>query len=341
MLKKTKSMSLIVGLLTVSISQGATTACHAQKYGLDVIKLIVGEPAGGGYDTYGRLLARYIQRHIPGQPTVVVQNMPGAGSLNAMNHVFNVAPRDGSTFATVQRGIIMMPLLGMSEANFHPEKLFYLGSLDQEVGVCVVRADAGINSLEDVKKRELIVGIEGSVSNINGLNLPLMKALDLKLKVVSGYHGTGQINIAIERGELQGRCGVSYTSLKRSTTFLQDGRVKVLVQMGLAKHPDLPNVPLVNDFQMSDEDRGAMELLLAPTAISRPFFLPPGVPTERAEMLRAAFDATLADLEFRAEAEKVGLPMRTMGGKEMQTLVEHIYRAPPKVIERAKFLLTP
>src|SRR5262245_54155308 len=192
----------------------ATMPSGAQTYGFDAINLVVGEPTGGGYDSYARLLARFLPRHLPGQPTIVVRNMPGAGSLNAMNYIFNVAPRDGSTFGTVQRGVIIMPLLGMPEANFHPERLFYLGSLDQDVGVCVVRSDAGINSLDDVRNREIIVGVEGSVSNINGLSLPLMKALGLKFKVITGYHGTGQINLAIDRGELEGRCGVSYTSLK-------------------------------------------------------------------------------------------------------------------------------
>ena len=266
-----------------------------------------------------------------------------AGSRQCQRHepFIHVAPRDGSTFGTVQRGIIIMPLLGMAEANFSPEKLFYVGSLDQEVGVCVVRADSGIKSLEDATQREMIVGLEGSVSNINGLNLPLIKALGLKLKVVTGYHGTGQINVAIERGELDGRCGVSYTSLRRTTTLIQDGKVRVLAQMGVSKHPELPNVPLVTDFPISDADRSAMELLLAPTAISRPFFLPPGVPAQRAEMLRAAFDATVADPEFKAEAAKIELPMRTMGGKEMQALVERLYRTSPQTIERAKFLLTP
>lgn len=133
----------------------------------------------------------------------------------------------------------------------------------------------------------------------------------------------------------------SYTSLRRTTTLIQDGKVRVLAQMGVSKHPELPNVPLVTDFPISDADRSAMELLLAPTAISRPFFLPPSVPAQRAEMLRAAFDATVADPEFKAEAAKIGLPMRTMGGKEMQTLVERLYRTSPQTIERAKFLLTP
>ena len=208
----TRRIAWLAIMLVVAFVAIPTTSSRAQNYGIDVINLIVGEPTGGGYDTYGRLLARHIQRHIPGQPTVVVRNMPGAGSVNAMNHLFNVAPRDGSTFGTVQRGIIIMPLLGMAEANFSPEKLFYVGSLDQEVGVCVVRADSGIKSLEDATQREMIVGLEGSVSNINGLNLPLIKALGLKLKVVTGYHGTGQINVAIERGELDGRCGVLYKS---------------------------------------------------------------------------------------------------------------------------------
>jgi tripartite-type tricarboxylate transporter receptor subunit TctC len=339
MKKRALFASIAIAALTqVVIAGGAATA---QDYPFKIINLIVGEPAGGGYDTYARLLARHMARHIPGQPTIVTRNMPGAGSLVAMNHIFNVAPRDGSTFGTVQRSIIIMPLMGMSDANFAPDKLFYLGSMDQDVGVCIVRREAGIKSLEDVKTREMIIGTEGAVSDINGFTNPLIKALGLKFKIVTGYHGTGEINLAIDRGEIDGRCGVSYTSLKRSTSFLQTGRVNVLVQIGLSKLPELAQTPLVTDFPMSNIDRSAIELLLAPTAISRPFFMPPGVPRERAEVLRDAFDAMLADPEFTAEATQAGLAIRSTNGKDMQSLVEKIYQSSPAVVERAKSLVAP
>jgi tripartite-type tricarboxylate transporter receptor subunit TctC len=302
------------------------------------VKLIIGEAPGGGYDTYARLLARYIGNYLPGNPTIVPQNMLGAGSMTAMNHIANVAPRDGSVFGTVQRAVIITPLLGMPGANFSPEKLNYVGSMDQEVGVCIVRRGANINSIDELKTREMIVGIEGAVSEINSFTNPLTKMLGLKIKVVSGYSGAHGLDLAIDRGEIDGRCGMSYSSLKRS--HLKD-KVNILLQLGLAKDPELSHVPLAADMTLNASDHEAMEVLLAPTAIARPFFLPPDVPAERVAMLRKAFDLTMANPEFRAEAAKLNIRGRSTSGVEMQAIVERIYSMPPAAIARAKEMVKP
>jgi tripartite-type tricarboxylate transporter receptor subunit TctC len=308
----------------------------ADAYGPKTINLVIGEAPGGGYDSYARLLARHIGRHIPGEPVIVPQNMPGAGSLNAMNHIANVAPRDGSLFGMVQRAVILMPLLGMEGPSFTPDRLIALGSMDQDVAVCIVRRGAGVASIEDLRTRGMVVGIEGRVSDVNSFTNPLTKMLGLKLKVVSGYNGSQPINLAIERGEIDGRCGMSYSSLKRTTSMLQDNKVVILLQLALVKDPELPEVPLAVDLAPNPMDRQALELLLAPTAIARPFFLPPGVPESRVAMLRAAFDATMADPEFRRDAAAQNVLGRATGGAEMQRLIDRIYAMAPAVVARAK-----
>jgi tripartite-type tricarboxylate transporter receptor subunit TctC len=265
--------------------------------------------------------------------------MPGAGSLNAMNHIYNTAARDGSVIGMVQRSVIIMPLLGMSGTNFAPDRLIYLGSMDQDVGVCIVRRGAGIKSMADLKTHEMVVGTEGRVSDVNSYVNPLVRVLGVKLRIVSGYNGAQPINLAIERGEVDGRCGMSYSSLKRTTSFLKDDKVIILLQLAISKDPELPDVPLFTDLAPNEEDRQALELLLAPTAIARPFFLPPEVPKARADILRTAFVETMKDPEYLADAKREGISARGLSGAEMQSLVDRLYHMPPSVIARAQALV--
>ena len=327
-------------ILALGLALLAPRVATAQDgYAGKQISLIVGEAPGGGYDSYARLLARHIVRHIPGAPTLVVQNMPGAGSLNAMNHIYNTAARDGSVIGMVQRSVIIMPLLGMSGANFAPDRLIYLGSMDQDVGVCIVRRGAGIKSMADLKTHEMVVGTDGRVSDVNSYVNPLVRVLGVKLRIVSGYNGAQPINLAIERGEVDGRCGMSYSSLKRTTSFLKDDKVIILLQLAISKDPELPDVPLFTDLAPNEEDRQALELLLAPTAIARPFFLPPEVPKARADILRTAFVETMKDPEYLADAKREGISARGLSGAEMQSLVDRLYHMPPSVIARARALV--
>ena len=327
-------------ILALGLALLASRVATAQDgYAGKQISLIVGEAPGGGYDSYARLLDRHIVRHIPGAPTLVVQNMPGAGSLNAMNHIYNTAARDGSVIGMVQRSVIIMPLLGMSGANFAPDRLIYLGSMDQDVGVCIVRRGAGIKSMADLKTHEMVVGTEGRVSDVNSYVNPLVRVLGVKLRIVSGYNGAQPINLAIERGEVDGRCGMSYSSLKRTTSFLKDDKVIILLQLAISKDPELPDVPLFTDLAPNEEDRQALELLLAPTAIARPFFLPPEVPKARADILRTAFVETMKDPEYLADAKREGISARGLSGAEMQSLVDRLYHMPPSVIARARALV--
>jgi tripartite-type tricarboxylate transporter receptor subunit TctC len=335
-----KSAYAAAALLGAALLWGGAIPAQAEDYnGGKPVTLIIGEPPGGGYDGYARILARHIGRHIPGEPTVVPQNMPGAGSLNAMNYLFNVAPKDGSSFGMVQRFVVIMPLLDMQGAKFAPDKMSAVGSMDQDVGVCIVRREFNLGSLDELKSRTMLVGTEGGATDLTTFTNAIVKLLGWKLKTVSGYHGTQEINLAIDRGEVDGRCGVSYSSLVRTTSFLKDKRVTIFLQLATRKDPALPDVPLLMDLAPNEKDRSALELLLAPSAVARPFFLPPGVPPERVATLRAAFDATMKDPDFLADAAQQKANIRPYQGTEMQAFIERIYKLPPPVVARAKELV--
>jgi len=329
-------------VLTV-IGAGLAAMAQAQPVG-DFYKgrqitLIIGGGPGDGYDTHARLLARHISRHIPGEPGIVPQNMPGAGSLTAVNHVYNVAPKDGTALGTAQRFITIMPLLGMDGVRFDATKLTYLGSTGKETAICISWKGKGFETLDDVAGREMLIGTMGRGTELTNFSQTLSKTLGLKLKVISGYGSSAQINLAIERGELNGRCGVSYDSLRLTRQdWLDEKKINVLVQVGLSRVPELKDTPFLLDLLKEGEEKSAVELLLAPSEASRPFFAPPGLPPERTAILRTAFDATMADEAFQADARKTRLEITPASGADIQALVARIYASSPAVIARARAL---
>jgi tripartite-type tricarboxylate transporter receptor subunit TctC len=303
------------------------------------ITLIIGLGAGETYDLYARLLARHLSKYIAGEPLIIPSNKPGAGSLNAVNAVYNTAPKDGTVIGTGHRFVPLMPLLNMPGAQFDALKFNYIGSMARETGLCVARKDSGIRSMQDTKTRELMVGTTGAGAEMTTFNATMSKMLGAKLKVVRGYLTSTEIDLAIERGELQGRCGVSFGSLRvNKPEWLQNKDVTVLIQLGLVRHPDLPDVPLLTELVSNKDDRAALELMLAPSDMARPFFAPPGVPAERIEILRKAFDAALKDPALIEEAAKQRLDLMPMSGAEMQALFVKLYALPQPVLERARAL---
>lgn len=326
-------------LVLAATSEAAYAQVAADFYKGRQITLIIGGGPGDGYDTHARLLARHISRHIPGEPAIVAQNMPGAGSLTAVNHIYNVAAKDGTVFGTAQRFITIMPLLGMDGVRFDANKLTYIGSTGKETTLCISWKGAGFESLDDVARREMLIGTMGRGTELTNFSQTLAKTLGLKLKVISGYGSSAQINLAIERGELQGRCGVSYDSLRLTRQdWLDAKKVNVLVQIGLSRVPELENAPFLLDLITDGEEKSAVELLLAPSEASRPFFAPPGLPPDRVAILRAAFDRTMTDESFRADARKTRLEITPASGADIQALVARIYGASPAVVARARAL---
>ena len=305
------------------------------------IDLHIGYTVGGGYDIYARLLARHMGRHIPGNPTIVPRNMPGAGSLRLANWLYHAAPKDGSAFGTIGRGIAFDPLIGGKGAEFTATEFGWIGSANDEVSVCTAWGATGISKFEELYTREMIVGGTGATADTDLFPKVLNAVLGTKMRVVSGYPGGADITLAMQRGEVQGRCGWSWSSIKTNhTSWVKDGTLKILVQLSLEKHPDMPGVPLVMDMVKTPEQRAVLQAVFARQVMGRPFLAPPGVPAERLALLRKAFMATMEDKEFLAEAEKLNLEITRVSGEKVQSLVAEVYRTPPealrKVVEATK-----
>jgi tripartite-type tricarboxylate transporter receptor subunit TctC len=307
------------------------------------VDLYIGYSVGGGYDLYARVLARHIGRHIPGNPTIVVKNMEGAGSLRLANWLYRVAPKDGSVFAIIGRGTGFDPLLGQQAAQFDGTKFTWIGSGNHEVSVCVAYGDrSGITKFADLQGKEMTVGGTGASADTDQFPKVVNGVLGTKMKVVSGYPGGNDIVLAMERGELQGRCGWSWSSVKATHgSWIAEKKLNILVQLALQKHPDLPDVPLVIDLATTDAQRQILRLIFARQVMGRPFLAPPGIPPERAAALRTAFMETMKDPAFIADAEKAQLEVNPVAGEELQKLVAEIYKTPPEIAKQAAQLLAP
>ncbi len=300
------------------------------------LRLLIGYSAGGGYDTYARLLARHLGRHVPGSPTVVPQNMPGAASLRLANYLFNVAPQDGSVIGIVARGMAMEPLLSARGTRFAANEFSWLGSLNNEVSVCASWHTSDVKTMQDLMERELIVGGIGSASGTDVFPLVVRNLLGGRIRLITGYPGGNDILLAMERGEVDGRCGWSWSTVQATRPdWIAEGRLNMLVQFALEKHPDLPDVPLVTELAGSEDERMALELIFARQVMGRPFLAPPGIPPERLEALRRAFDATANDPAFRMEAERMQLELNPVSGEEIDALIERVYGASENAIRLA------
>jgi tripartite-type tricarboxylate transporter receptor subunit TctC len=305
-------------------------------YAGKTINVVVGFEAGGGYDAYARLLARHMSRHAGGA-NIVVQNRPGAGSLVAANYLFNVAPRDGTVFGIVSSGVLFDPLFGNKAAQFEPTEFSWLGSVNREVSTCQVWHTAPIKTFEDARNTSIAVGGTGAGADSHLFPQTLNAVLGTKFKIVSGYPGATSVFLAMERGELHGICGIYWSTLKaQRADWLRQGILRPLVQLALDKHPEYPDVPLVLDFAANPEERAALELVFAPMALARPFLGPPGIPADRLAFLRRAFELTIADAEFKAEAERLKLEVSPLSADEIIALLRRLYQTPASVVERAK-----
>jgi len=309
---------------------------HAQDpasfYKGKTVDLHVGYSAGGGYDIYARALGRYMGRFIPGNPTIVPKNMPGAGSLVLANWLYNVASKDGSAFGMIGRGTAFDPLLGSTKAQFDAAKFNWIGSMNDEVSVCVAWHTSGIVKLEDVTQKELTIGGTGPAADTDQFPKVLNATLRTNFKIIPGYPGGNDIDLAMERGEVMGRCGWSWSSVVAThKAWVDDKKINILVQLSLTKHADLPNVPLVMDFAKTDEERQIFRLVFARQPMGRPFLAPPGVPAERTASLRKAFMDTMKDPAFLAEAEKMQLEINPVAGDAVQAIVQDVYQTPKSI----------
>ena len=328
----------IAATLTLVLLQGLRPALAPGQdfYKGKQVDLYIGYSVGGGYDIYARLLARHLGRHIPGNPTVVPRNMPGAGSLTLANWLYGAGPKDGTVFGTIGRGIAFDPLLGGKGAKFKATEFAWIGSANDEVSLCVAWAKTGITRFEELYTRELIVGGTGATADTDLFPKVLNGVLGTRMRIVSGYPGGNDITLAMERGEVDGRCGWSWSSIKTNhPAWVKDGTLKLLVQLSLEKHEDLPNVPLIMDMVKTEEQRGALRLVFARQVMGRPFLAPPGLPKERVALLRKAFMETMQDPKLLAEAQKLNLEITAVSGEKVQELVAEVYRTPPEIVNKA------
>lgn len=340
MKRRTSISGFIVGavLIGVAVLGWADDDFYKGK----TIRYIVSSPPGGGYDLYSRLLARHLPKHIPGKPNVIVQNMPGGGHLIATRYLYSVAKKDGTVIGTSSRNVPHVEMFrGADEAKFESAKFNWLGSVTDEVQICAVRGDVPVKTLEDMQKSEKTLNLAGQAPGISPSDHArlLRDAFDAKVNVVDGYSGTGKRRLALETGETDGMCGWSWTSVKgTSQAWLDSGFLRPILQFGLKTHPELDamNVPPLYPMAPNQEVKNVMKLFFTPLAMGRPVFTPPGVPKERVEILRVAFDETMKDPAFIKEAESLGLEVNPLSGKEVQQLVEELFAFPPEVTERAK-----
>lgn len=303
------------------------------------IKLIISTGPGGGYDTNARLFARFYGAHIPGNPSIVPQNMPGAGGIRASSFVYSGAPKDGTTIGVVDSSNLIQPLLKNTRDQFDPTKVNWLGNMSSEPSLCVSWHETPIKTTEDFLTKEFIVGGSGAGGQLEVYPKILNSILGTKMKVISGYTGGNEVVLAMERGEVQGRCGWSLSGIESTRAgWIADKKVNILVQLG-AKAPELPNVPEAVDLAKSQQQKDVLHLIFSDRKVQRPFMAPPGVPEARVALLRAAFLATMADKGFLAEADKMKLQVTVMPGGEVQDYMNRLYAASPAVIERTRAAL--
>ncbi len=301
------------------------------------VTLWVGYSPGGGYDVYARTFARHWAKHLPGSPDFVVKNRPGAGSLLLANELYNILPKDGTAIGVIGRGIPQEKIYGNDLARFEPSKFTWIGSANNEVSICVAMAKSGITQFQELKTRGMIVGGTGEGADTDTFPKALNKVLGTRLKLVTGYPGGNEILLAMERGEVDGRCGYSWSSaISSHAHWLKEKKMHVLVQIATEKHPDMPNVPLVLDLAESAEDKQVLEFIFAPQAWGRPFLAPPGIPADRVKALQDSFMAVTKDPAFIAEVTKMKLEINPISGPEIARLIAKQQSASPAIIKRAK-----
>jgi tripartite-type tricarboxylate transporter receptor subunit TctC len=327
----------VAACLGAAIAPGSAVAdAVAEFYKGKQINWILSAGEGGGYSSYARAFAPYLSAYLPGKPTIVVQNMPGGGGIRAMNHLYSVAPKDGTTIGLVHSSVPFAPLYGIGGAQFDPGEMNWIGSIATASSMCVAWHGSGIKSWQDLFDKEFIVGGTGAGSRMETLPKMVNDLFGTKIKIISGYKGGNEVFLAMERGEVHGRCGglVSSINSTRPDWFPQK---KVLVPMTIAieRNPLFPDVPAIIEYAKEERTKQILQLVLTPQEMDRPLLTPPGVPPERVAALRAAFHAAINDPGFIAEAKKQGLEVNEVSGEKVAALVKGAFAMPADIIKAA------
>lgn len=333
------------GLYRLALTVAAVGLCAAPAVAQDVasfykgknIDVFIGYSPGGGYDSYARILARHMGKFIPGNPTMTPRNMPGAGSLLLTNALANTLPKDGLAFGTVARAAAFEPLWGNAQAKYDPTQFNWIGSMNNEVSICAFWESAGVKSTEQFMTTPLVVGGTGPGADTDNFPMAMNNVLGTKLKLITGYPGGNDVNLAIERGEVQGRCGWSWSSVKATRpAWLEQKKIFIPVQFALERHADLPNVPLVLDLAKTPEQRQILEVIVSGQPMGRPYVAPPGVPADRVKALREAFNTMMKDKDFIAEAVKGDIELELVTGETVEKIVARVAAMPKEILVKAQ-----
>jgi tripartite-type tricarboxylate transporter receptor subunit TctC len=316
------------------LTQAAHAATPAEFYKGRTVPVIIGYSAGGGYDLYARVLAEHMGRHIPGNPTLIPQNMPGAGSIRAALYLFTAAPRDGSVIGTFARGMVSTALIG--DAKFDARQFAWLGSVTKDTTLCISWNASPIKTWHDAMTRQFTVGGEGAAGDPDIFAKLYKNVFGAKIRLATGFPGTTDVTLAMRRGEVDGLCGISWSTVKsRYPDWVAQKKINFLLQAGARKDPELPNVPMALDFAHTPEQKQVLDFVVSSEVLARPFVAPPGIPANRKAVLRKAFDDTMKDPAFLADAKKTMLDINPVSGPEVDAIVASLYATPKDVVNKA------
>ena len=324
--------------LALLLAPSLSRAAPAEDFykGRQII-FILSTDAGGGYAAYANAFTPHFAAHIPGRPRIIVQYMPGAGGIRAMNHFYSVAAKDGTVMGIVHAPSPYAPLFGIAAAKYDPTRMNFIGSLDDTSGICAAWAGSGIKTWQDVLDKEFVVGGTGAGSQMETFPMMVNKLFGTKIKVISGYRGGNEVFLAMERGEVHGRCGSLVSSITSTRPdWIPQKKIYVPFQVALERNPLFPDSPAIAEFAKDEHTKKVLELLLAHMSMDKPIVLPPGVPAERVALLRAAFHATMNDPAFMADAQRQRITIKEVAGDKVAQILKAAYAMPPDVVEAAK-----
>jgi tripartite-type tricarboxylate transporter receptor subunit TctC len=334
MFKGSKLGALSLGFSASLLLCNPPAALAQDFYAGKTVQMIIGFGPGGGYDLWARIVARHIGKHFPGNPTIVPQNLDGAGSFRAANYIYTVAPKDGTVMAIIARDAPLGPLTGAPGAQFDATKMSWLGTPTTETNVCIAYKNAKVKTAQDLLTTQLIVGDTGPGTGTHSYPKALTELLGMKFKIVGGYPSSSDVFLAMERGEVEGICESLDSVSGKRADWIKDKTVNILFQGGAEPSPDLKGIPFVTDLAKNAEDKKAIEFLYAGQGIGRPFVAPPGLPPERLKMMRDAFNATMKDPDFIAEVKLRKLDLEPETGEHLEGLIKKIYATPKPIVDK-------
>jgi tripartite-type tricarboxylate transporter receptor subunit TctC len=323
--------------VTLAVSTVAVADPVAEFYKGKTFTIVVGQEAGTGFDIYSRALARHMSRHIPGNSSIVVQNMPGASGVNSFNWLYNIAAKDGTVMGTASQNVVLEPLFGNQSAKYDATKFTWIGNMEESASICGLSPEAGVTNFAELMQKEVVVGATGPTGPIGQAARALNGIVGTKLKIIYGYKGTASVKLAMQKGEVQGICGLPWSTVKAFWKDVLDaGQFKPIIQLSARPLPELGKIAHVNDFVKGDEQRQIVDLIFGQLVLGRIYATPPGVPADRIAALRKAFMATLEDKEFLADATKTRIDIMPATGEQVEALIKRFYAIPPAIVERAK-----